>query len=350
MRREDLLEALKLILLGTGKGIIYESVGVFDGSWLRSFRENFSVSCKLETGADGGVPAAPLYEALSRMSGEDVEITSDEIKIQFKAGSTRLILLKKAETQLSELKANLTSLDLDNVTWKPVPANFIEGLMLSLFSADPGPRGKLCGVVIKGSIILAIDNYRVSRYDLGQEIFDDVVRLEVTAVNKLIRIKKDFELAAMTAGWLHLKTTEENLVVSLRRLPISDYPLDEVIDAFDDAGFDKDSVSYELPAGLEKSIDRVEILAPIGERELNFATQIEIRTEDGHLVVKGENVIGQVKDRIPCTCQIPGGIKLAPSFIKKLLSITRTFKVNQSKTRAMFETPNFKYLMIAKMD
>jgi hypothetical protein len=351
MKRNELIKAVGMVRPGAGEsGMSGSNLLMFDDKgWIRSFSDKLSVSYKFETGIEGALPVEELYKALNKMKGENVEITVDETTVLFKCGRSRLKLIKATGVDLDSVNAKFTALNLDNVTWIPTPARLLDGLMLSLFSAEDSVIGKLTGVVISDTLILSTDNYRISMYDMKQEIgTEEIIRLKTSSVNDLVKMKNSFEFISSSDQWFHLKS-KDNLIISVRQLPLTDYPLDEVIAVFSQIGPISETQVYELPEGLEESIDRAEIMAGMGEGELNFSTQISLRSVDGNLVVKGTKEVGELEDTIPWEGVIPF-CYMSPSFLRKVLSITRSFKVNPAKDRALFESDNFKYLMVAQVE
>ena len=167
----------------------------------------------------------------------------------------------------------------------------------------------------------------------------------------MTELKKDFEYAAIEGDWFHLKS-KDNLIVSARTVPTGEYPTDEVMGMFDKMGFGNEGAIYQFPEGLEESVELAMIMAGMGERELNFSTQISLRREGGYLLVKGRNDVGEVVDRIPWPeGMLPEGIEveISPSFLRKVLPITRLFKLSPTGKSILFEAPNFQHLILAEV-
>jgi hypothetical protein len=352
MKRQELIDSLNLILPGVGEGGLGgPNLVAFDkGWWIRSLNEKLSISYKFETGVEGGLPIDDLYKVINRMKGDDLALTSDEQIVQFKCGRTKLKLIKNVGDGYERMMSRIASLDLDNVKWSPAPKKLLEGLMMSLFSAEDSEIGKLAGVIISDSLVLSTDNYRISMYDMGEDIGqENIVRLKTSSVHAIVRMKRTFEfIGSSTDGtWFHLKD-KDNLIFSARQLPLTDYPLSDVLSVFSQEALSTNQI-YELPNDLEESIGRAELLAGIGQGELNFSTQISLKAQDGNLLVTGKKETGELEDTIPWVGELPS-ITVSPTFLKKMLSITRSFKVTPNKNMVLFESPNFKFLMIAKVE
>jgi len=91
------------------------------------------------------------------------------------------------------------------------------------------------------------------------------------------------------------------------------------------------------------------MLAGIGLGELNFDTQISLRSENGNLVVLGKKNIGELETKIPWDGVLPH-LEIPPSALKAILKLTRSFRVNSEKNMVIFEAHNFKFMVLAKVD
>ena len=358
MKRKELVEALELVLPGVGEETTGLNSVLFEDDWVKTYNEDLSVSLKFQTGLSGGVPFDLLFKTADRMKGVEIELTSDDKKIQLKDGKTRLKLEKKTEEKLSRLKTKLADLELDKLEWKPLPTSFLDGLALAMFSADKDANlGKLSGVIVDEGAILSTDNYRISQYTLDSSIYKDTIRITTAAVRNLLRVNKKFDSVSLTRREingeitpyrLHFKSGD-NLIVTARLLPMADFPLAEVLGIFVDSGIESAVETHELPKNLEESIDRVTVLASEGEGEMNWASSvISLKTADGNLIVYSKSQgVGEIEDSIPWVGVLPGAgmMNVQSTFLKKVLSLTRSFKVSDDKKMVMFQTPVFKHIM-----
>jgi hypothetical protein len=251
------------------------------------------------------------------------------------------------EDKVEMLKTNIASLEIEGLNWQPLPKGFAEGLPFCLFrEGKDSPIGRLYGVVFVGRNIIATDNYRISRYQMESSISDEPFRLSTMDLSKL---NKDFECVAIKRDWFHLKS-KDNLIVSVRTMPTKEYPIDRVMEVFDEMGSGDDSEIYKFPEDLEKSIELAMILACLGKGELSFSTQISLWREGGYLLVRGKNNVGEVVDRIPWSEGIlPEGIQIeiSPIFLKEVLGVTRCFKLSPTQKAVIFVAPNFSHLILS---
>jgi hypothetical protein len=344
IKRNDFLNALRLVKPGAGEGLGGSKLVIFDNGWIRSLNERLSVSCKFETGIEGGLPIDQLYKALKIMKSDDIAVSSDKGRAVFKCGFSEmsLKLFGDGDTHFHVKK----KVNLDDIKWLPAPKSLLEGLKLSLLSAEDTEIGKLAGVAISNSFILSSDNYRISMYEMGERIVEDTIRLRTSTVKFIVKMKKSFEFVSVSTDWFHLKS-KDDLVISLRQMPLTDYPLEDILGVFDNLELYPEV--YELPANLGQYIDRAEILAGVGVGEMNFDHQISLKSEDGNLVITGKNGVGKLSNRIPWSGVMPK-LMIAPGTLRELLKITRSFKISSNAPMVEFQVPNFKFMMLGKAE
>lgn len=349
VKRNDFLNALRLVKPGAGRktdNIPHDPfhLVLFDKGWIRTMNETLSVSCKFETGIQGGLPFDHLYTALKMMKSDDLSISSDKSQAVFRCGFSEIALNLIDGNTLSDSTLSgfnmKEAINLDDMKWQPAPKNLLDGLKLSLLSAEDTDFGRLAGIVITENLILSCDNYRISMYEMDDRLAGELIRIRTSTVKVLIKMKESYEHVSASEKWLHLKN--DSLVVSLKQLPIVDYPLDDVLNAFN-AKYHPEV--YKLPTNLGQYIDRAEVLAGIGEGEMSFSAQISFKSEDGKLVITGKNGAGSLSSKIPWSGIMPK-LTIDPHTLRELLKLTQSFKIGTDRQFVEFQIPNFKFVMI----
>lgn len=343
IKRNDFLNALKLVMPGAGEGVLGgPTVVVFNKGWIRTMNDILSVSYKLETGIEGSVVIRQLYKALKMMKSDDLLISSDKDQAVFRCGFSEIALNLISASRFEERAINL-----DDMKWQPAPKSLLDGLKLSLLSAEDSEIGRLSGVIITDNLIVSTDNYRISVFDMCERTVEEPVRLRTSTVKVLVKMKESYEHVSASEKWFHLKNN--SLIVSLRQSPLIDYPLDKVIDAFNT---ELHPEVYKLPANLGQYIDRAELLAGSGVGELSFSTQISLKSKDGKLVITGENGVGSLSSKIPWSGIMPK-LTIDPRTLRELLKLTHSFKIGTGKKQQQFvefQVPNFKFIIVGKTE
>lgn len=348
MKRSDLIKAIQTIMPGVERTIFISDSIMFQEEWVISMSEDLSIACPLTSGLNCAVRAEELLRVLEKMKGDTVDVSVVNDKLVMSSGRTKLRMNQLPEIELNKFKTDFASLELDKLIWKPVPKGFSEALTLSLFSSGKESRlGKISGVAFRGRDVVCTDNYRVSHYQMEGEISDDLFRLSTASVEKIIHLENKYESVSFRDPWLYL-TDKNGMIVSVRMYPAADYPIDKVMGSFEAMKLGADTLTQELPKDLVDSIERVEPMAKASD--IDFTTQISITKEGDGLVVKADNRWGEAEDRTgPWEGVLTGTIVASPGFLKKILSITRMFKVSPTKKSMSFKAPNFRYLMLAKV-
>lgn len=350
MKRKDLLSAIKSVMAGVDKAT--KTVGmdfiVFDNGWIRSFKDAISVSYPMETGFVAAVKAEEFFKILSKMSGEDVTIEAGENKLIATDGKTTLKMNTLQEDQLTQVMERITTLQTDELEWYEIPPNLITGLNLCIFSAGVDPAlNLLAGVHFMEDKILSTDNYRMSVFNMEGAVISPFT-VPTKVAEGFLKINTKFTSIAVTNSWVHL--ADEVGAVFSARLISGTYPSDKVLDLLNSQI--SDQKGYVLPEGIEKCLDRAEVMAGVEEGVLSLMANVSLSYEGEKLIIKANREVGELIDTIPWTKDpMPEGmeLKMAPSFLKKILPITRTFNPSSSKKSVMFSSNNFYHVMIAKM-
>lgn len=354
---QDFYKALKLIKPGMDKYLERYSlfrlsdVVLFGAGWISAVNEHFAVFRKFETGLKGLIHLPELQESLRKIGSERVEITQNGSSVEITNGSSKVTfkIVPWPEEKLERVKQAM--LDINTTEWSQVPACFFEGLKLALVSAEESDRGKLRGIVACGDKIIATDNYRISVYTLSEELLKkEPLKLKKDQVEILLKTFGQSEkvlwgLPMRDSGWLYFRT--HNLIFGIKLIDMEDYPLDNVLKAVKRFESGMGTKEYYLPVGLEQVLKKADVLAPVGKYEMNFSTEIFLKTEDSKLVIRATDSVGEFIDSIPWDQDpLPGEIGLSPVYLRDILKVTRKFRV--APEGVIFESPNFKYLMMAE--
>ncbi len=353
MKRSEFITAVKSVMSGVEKSgnVLGMDYLIFDDLWIRSFRDEISVSYPLTSGLKGAAKAEELFKVVSKMSGEELKVEIIEEKLTIEDGATLLKLSLLRSEQLDLALERIKTLKTDTLEWFYIPKGFIEGLKLCASSAGTDPSlGYLGGVHFDGARVISTDNYRVSEY-IMEEAVPKIFTLPTSLALGFLKIDTQFETIALDRAWLHL-TNKEGAIFSAR-LMSSDYPIDKISGVFEVLQYSKETTGYTLPEGLEKVLDRVEILASGVEGELESLSQITLTYTEGYLILQASKDIGEIVDSIPWDKNHPPEgttMKMSPDFLKSILGVTRTFQLSPTKKAIFFMSPKFRHLMIAKME
>lgn len=353
MKREDLLKAIEYIMPGIDKtnSPLGMDFLVFDKGYLRSFNDVVSVSFHIDDLSKEyqcAIKAQELYKILSRMEGDQVRLSLTPTELTVKNPKTTLKMSLMEKKPLETLMERLASLSTGKLKWNPLPSDFMEGLDLCAPSAKVNPTlGILAGIAMTKRRIMATDNQRISLYMMKEELPEEFL-LPVEVIRDVIKYGSEAKSISIMDNWVHF-SDKKGLILSTRRL-MGEYPVDRVLTILKENSPGSSTQPYRLPEGLEKALDRAEVLA---ETEEEYKIPIvSLRRKEKFLILQGQQNIGRVEDKLIWEEKIMPEdleIKISPDFLKKILRITREFKVSPNRNCILFGTKNFQHLMVVKI-
>jgi DNA polymerase III sliding clamp (beta) subunit (PCNA family) len=352
VERNELLKAATATIIGVDKSGSPTGMDflIFDKDWMRSFNDTLSISYQIQTGVEGAVKAHEFVKVLEKMEGETIKMTSEEGKILIKDSKTTLKMTKMEKDILKHLREQLISLNTNDLKWKPIPDGFSEGLEICLFSAGTEPElGQMAGVAFKGESIMTTDRFRITIATMKSPITSDFI-LPTETVGSLVQFGDELKKISVTDSWIHFKD-KGGLIISVRRL-LGEYPYDKMTEIFE-KNFKKGNKikTYTLPKGIERSIERTEVLA--GSEKGGGMDLISLKRVGKNLIVRGKKEIGEVEDKIEWKDgkDFPEELelKLSPEFLEKIVKISKTFQLGPNNTTVLFKGENFKHLMVAEI-
>jgi len=341
MNRNDLLRALKAVIPGVSKGealLIGADSFIFRRGLIQSYNDVLSVTFPLDVGIEATVKAAELVKVLEKMSGADIKLEVNDKSLEISDGVTTLSMrLIEAGTM-----ALLESLALEDLEWLPLPKDFVKALTLCLPSVSRNVvHGALTGIRIENDCLLSTDNFRATWVELETPMSPSGfpfsgITLPGDAAIDLLKLQ-NLEQFSFTDAWAHFLSSEGAVFSS--RLIASDFPAEPLKQMFPEPGHG----SYQLPDGLEKTLERVRVLAYTQDDGSDYVTMSE---DKGNLKIKGERQFGSIKEKIKLKAgEWPDGviINIQPGHLLDIMSKTRDFQMVDKL--AYFHGPRFKHII-----
>ena len=125
VKTKELLEAMKSCLPGIeAKETILEGADsfVFSGSKIHSYNDHISVSVPIKTNIIGAVKAADFYKLVSKLPGEEFELTAEEKSWKISCGTITAEMVLLSYSVLEKINA------IEIKDWKDVPEDFYDAL------------------------------------------------------------------------------------------------------------------------------------------------------------------------------------------------------------------------------
>jgi hypothetical protein len=116
--------------------------------------------------------------------------------------------------------------------------------------------------------------------------------------------------------------------------------------------FDMKAIALEFPKGLEAPLERVKILAGAEADGWESLGLVSLSYSDGNLNIQASKEAGEIIDQVAWPENHIGDgveLKVQPDFFRKVLGITRQFRMSPTKKSLLFSSDTFKHLMVATL-
>jgi len=184
----------------------------FVGDRVVTYNDEISVSHPV-TGLDvtGAVKAKALYDFLSKVKQEEIEIEWENNQVVISAGRSKagLVLEQEVKLPLDEEIGQAGG-------WTKVPTNFVDGLQFCYpcCSRDMS-RPVLTCVHVNGDTVESSDSYQIARFKMNKAFEIGPFLIPASAAKELI--KYNIREVAQGDGWVHFKA-EGDTIFSTRVL------------------------------------------------------------------------------------------------------------------------------------
>lgn len=331
INRDSLLDILNKIRPGLAKKAVVEQSShfMFLGEDVATFSDQIAIIHPFKTEQPFSVKGEEFYKLISGITDTELEFQLKEGKLTIKSKSTKAGMSTivddkdKVDKLVKMLKKEMTD-------WTPVPAELLQGLYLSMFSAAKDlSQGTLSCIYVSGNDILSSDSLRASWFEMNDEMKPFLIPAK--DVNELIKFP-DIKEYCQSDNWIHFKT-EKDVTFSVRK----------VLGVFKDLRkkFNIEGESISLPEGLKEVTDSIIFLSE-GDIEVNKIISVTIA--DGKITCKAEKETGWVEK----TIDFPGyeeevSFLINPIFLSQILS--KSTEMTLTESVALFSTENFKHIV-----
>ena len=331
--RQELLKALDKLKPGlSSRGIVEQTTHyLFMDDRIVTYNDELCLMAEYPIGFKGSVRAEEFYKLLTKSSAKEISLDLKEEQLMVKAGKSSFGLAYMEEEQLHE---KVQSLEIDELKWKTLPEELKDALVLCSFSASKDmTKPALTGVYVGGRDVLSSDNYRISWYQMKEEMRRKFL---VPASSVVHLVNYEVLEYCLTGSWVHFKG--KGLVFSARLLS-EEFPVKAKEFFPEEAGEE-----FELPKELSGVLDKAMVLLQddfLLDKEVKlFFTEKEVICE----VEKKD--LGWLKEEVPLKSgpkeQIQ--IEINPIFLKEILK--KTSKVSLvGEGGILFTSPNFRHLI-----
>lgn len=269
------------------KEIIEEAVRfIFTGDVVTAFNDELCVIHPFETDFQCSVNGEELFKILDGIKEEVVNITVEEDQMRVKSKRTRagLSTIVGEKERVDKLIKKLQDATVGKGFWRRLPTNFIEGIVLCMFSASKDmTTGVRCCVAAKDDKIYSTDSVRISRFTMNGEVKE----LLIPARNAVELVKYPIKKYGKSEGWIHF-LTDDNVMFNCRMM-VGEYPY--TIDRF----FREPENEIVVPDDMKDVMKNAAIMATGDEV---VAKMVEMKIEKGRILCRSEKDRGWLEKEI----------------------------------------------------
>jgi DNA polymerase III sliding clamp (beta) subunit (PCNA family) len=335
MKKQELLNALAIVKPGLASQDKIEQTTSFafiDG-FVVTYNDEISISHPVkDLNVSGAVKAEELYNLLSKLKKEDVEITTN-------AGeeSTELIItcgkVKASFIMYEEITLPLDEVFKKQSKWKQLPENFLPAMKMAMYSCSKSNSTPIltCVHVNVEGFVEGCDNYRMVHYMLEDKMPVKSFLIPARSVQELIKLNPD--KIAEGKGWVHFKNANETVISC--RIFEEEYT--------DTTPFLKiNGETLNLPKSINEIIDRASVFA---KRTNVLEEEVIITLNNNSAKVESKSNAGSFEEvaNIKYT-KAPLSFAIIPNMLKDILNETQQCTFNGKLLK--FEGENWIYVTL----
>lgn len=283
VNREEFLKTLQSVSAGISLKSIEDqsSCFVFKNKIIYTFNEEIACRQSCNIALHGAVQAKPLIDILSKLTEEQIDLTTteDRLIVKGKRRRARLLLEKEITLPIDTIKPPKK--------WHDLPNDFLDGIALAQEVAEKGEeKGFVTACVhIHPDYLEAAREYQVCRYKTKTPVLKPTMvrRESIRHITSLGMVQ-----LGETRNWLHFKNPT-GLILSCRR-----YVEEDEFPNTTKALMTKGTI-VTLPKGIEKAVERAAIFTADNVND----NDIQITIAANKATVKGVGTSGDFTEIRP---------------------------------------------------
>jgi DNA polymerase III sliding clamp (beta) subunit (PCNA family) len=326
VNKQNLLETLTKLRPGLAQRDIIEqnTCFCFYTNKIVTFNDNIFVAIPFESGMEGGVRADELYKLLTKISTEEVEISTQNNECRIVSGKV------KAGIGLVEVHyPEVTT----SANWRELSSGLLDAIKMARFSVSSNmTRPRFTCIHIKGDKVTSSDGYRVTQITLTEPSPFDFL---LPGFSSQFLGQYSFTKINVEDNWIHLSNDSE-LVFSVRQMA-GEFFDEEQIEKYANV----DGPTLVFPR-MTDTLERCRLMA---NTEVSFETKVELAFEDNKLTCRGQKEVGWIEEELDIEYTgNPFKIFINPDYLTEILG--RTTNVVVGEDRCLFTGDNFKHVMV----
>lgn len=328
MKKSELLNALTQVKPGLAKNDLIEGANnfIFTKSSIITYNDTIQVQVEFKSGIEGTAPSQELYNLLSKIPDDEIEIENNKSYIVIKGNK------KKAKFIISEIPEVLREYFVDSKklkSWSGLPKDFSECLKFCLFSSIKdildSSKAVLSCLNINRDTVESSDNNRATTKKMNDKVNENLL-IPSDSVRELIKYSPI--KFCKTKGWINFKN-KDGVIFSTRTIE-GEFP--------DISKYMKvKGTKVKLPNNMDKIIQCAEVLSDEDH-------MINLHFQRGKLICSGEGPNGRYEEESRIVYRGEElTIRVDPQFLIQALPLIR--EITLSENRLLFEGNGFSHII-----
>lgn len=333
IEKQELIKILTMIKPGlSNKAIIEETTHfIFTGKQIVTYNDRICILYPFKTDFSCSIPADQFFKILNGVKVDKIKIDFEEDKIKIKSKGLNASLSTMSGENIIEM---ISVIDIDKMKAdkKSLPEDFKEAITMCLFSVskDLTNPAMTCLFINKNNIA-STDDLRISEYAMKAKIKESIL-LPASSAVQLIKYSFDEYSVSEDNNWISF-FNKEGLCFCCRLIE-GEFP--------DYKGLiqDFESEEIELPKEIKSMIETAAISA---DGETDIEKEIEIKFEDGLILLKGQGKISKIETYSKAKIKDNITFKINPFFMSKIIDHTHSMFLGEGK--ALFKSGEFRHII-----
>lgn len=329
INKKQLQEGLAIVKPGlASKDMIEQATSfAFINGCVCTYNDEISISHPIEgLELQGAIKANELYQLLSKMRNDTINVKNEESKIILKAGNARAGFILEQDIKLPLSEINKTT------KWKKIPEGFLEAVkqVYPAAKADISSPIVNCVHINKDGFIEATDNYRASRVTLAKKFPFKTVLVPAGSIAKALPLKPTH--IGNADGWVHFKN-DAGTIFSARILDDTYPNLTPILEL-------KNPTSLKLPS--EPLLEAISKAEPFYKRSAVMDEFMEVVTTKGNIRVRAESESGSFyEEDIECSMKKQLSFAIIPHLMVGALEKGASISINDKMIKFVLENWQF---------
>lgn len=312
----------------SNKDIFEQGKGItFTGDYLMTYNDQIGVLYPFESEYQFIIPASEFIKIINRIKTKEFDIVQkDNFIISLTAGTMKAEL-KELPQHEDEFLDDIN--DIKNKEWKKLPADFTEGLKMTIFSTSQDmTKPYLTCIYVDKDRAISSDNLRITEYQFKRAIKDSFL-LPASSAAEIM--KHNVKYYYLDESWIYFKDADG--LVFMSRIFNYDFP---DVSHF----FEVEGSIIGFPDTLKSIIPTVEILA---EGQYDFEKRIQVQIKKDSISCLSSQEKGSIIDSIESDHFEELSFFINPNFFETILS--HCTDAIYSENVILFENENFKHII-----